>query len=393
MNNNGWKPVIKMYYNNGTDKYGTEYLGFAFQSYIEGYTINVNNTTYDLDLGESYPFIYGTNIYETPEKRNGGAFNYSRVNMNSKLVLDGTIIDVLGDYYAPDSKYIPEGYVFTGWYTEPVGGELVTPESTLNKYMSYNEVLELSELINSSPQGQVTNYEGFAPIEIYAHYEPKTVTITYAFDEPIVDVVTVGSPYTLRNGLATTSTQGAKVSFFEVDDRYVTKYTEFRNWNINGIAFEAGQTFYPITDAIVYPSTYSYNESPVFPDDSDPQFIGWFDEPYGNGKIYSSYTGEKDIVFYPYYQGIEPETHLVFVDDVLMGAYYNDSDVIVQPEDKENHYLSLGLFDGEDVVDAIEFYKQKNWNGNADGFGLYGQFEFFEDSYSYHVSQEDPEYI
>ena len=201
LSNNTWKPIVKFNYNNGTDDYETSDLVYGYRSHKTGYKIDANNTTYNLDLGQTYIFDYNTNISEVPTKINS-SYNYNNVNIHYTTEFDGTMI--VTEAITPPASAIPEGKQFVGWFTLPEGGRLIDSVTSLNRFQTYEEGLSFFNMVVNAEatNTQITGYEGYGePIELYAHYAPiQSEIIVHNYedrqDQPTISVYNYGDEFT-----------------------------------------------------------------------------------------------------------------------------------------------------------------------------------------------------
>ena len=322
-----WKPVVKAYYNNGTEEYTETPYAYSLLYNAIGYRIKANDTTYDLEFGQTYTFIYNTNVYELPvvtPDDYGYHYDSTRVNLNKRRELLGTYIEV-GQLPRIPQESIPEGYEFVGWYDAPEGGTRITNESSLNRYLSLEKGVAINNKIaaNADPNGNatssitLTSEEGYGdPIELYAHYVKKQITVTHYNNginlAPMVTVHDYGDTYNVGPNpisVINPGTENKGAITFNFDDgtteiRYVVNETRFDGWisntkpdindpegTINIIPENGNITL--TEDLYIEPSLVTSNWSPEFP--TAKEGYAWFDS---NGIKYTSYDGDEDITLY-----------------------------------------------------------------------------------------------
>ena len=324
--NNEWAPTVTFHfagndYPNGlsSSRTSSEYLYFVYNK--TGYTIIVNNNQYDLDLGTTYNFIYGADIYETPNKISN-ILDYENINMHAHKELLG--LDINLDAVNPD---IPEGYKFDGWYTEPTGGVKITEENSLNYFTTLQDAEDLATVTRTSPDYQygndlwvdppyqITDYVGFEPIHLYAHYvEDQTITHTVTYPNGDVYEVEEGKTHTLlANNEAKANENVATVTFkyanYRLPDatRYVQKSYTPNGWLIGNDNYAVGTDIVVNEDIVLVPDFVETTIGATFPEVVDNDYFRseWRTASYcGGGSLATTYNGTTNKTYYESYKRV-----------------------------------------------------------------------------------------
>ena len=267
--------------------------GYSFDGWYNGGTKISSSTKMTTDSDHSINAHWTANSYNVSFNANGGS-----VSSSSKSI---TFDSAYGSL--PSPSY--EGYVFTGWYTDPDGGDLIDSSSTVTKTSDHT---------------------------LYAHWSAGNCKVTLNPNGGSVSSTVIGVTYKGTYGELPSATKTGYAFSGWFTDAYggtqvsastqVTKTTDhtlYAHWtpNLYTLTFDGnGGTGDQDSKQVAFDATYG--ELPSASRDYY-DFDGWYTAASGGTKITSSSVMSGDVTVYAHWT-IHPTSNWVKAENVPAGA-------------------------------------------------------------------------